>query len=585
MNIEFLKYQGVRSRIDLGSIAVYASAGFICLYFLLSFLFFTLTSYWPGPLHDYWFEIPKIQDFMDHHLSWNELVTAHANAHRLVIPRLLFIADYVFFHGTNKLIVIIAILCKLSMLVLLNIFIKNETLKIKLILNVLIFSTIFNAINIMNILNSSNVQWDLMALFSCLAIYFYSRAYVVDNIKKSILFFLAYLFFVCAFFSQGGSLPVIFVFVLIAILNRSLLGVISSIVLLSFVIYLMAHVLPVNDEDNPGLASAIAMFIFKPKYVALFALKLMSANVYNLDKFAFVFSAWSILLLMTGFYYHKRTAHYSNNALLYIAFFSLLMIIFIAAFRVDFAPNAWVSNRYHPNVLLFILAVHLNAFLFAGILFKQNLRIVCRSLLVMSCAVNFWTPQYFQRGTPGDFANIVFETQMTGLFYGPNQVSARRLVTSLQEFDKIAEADPFFRKYGFAYYANKQGSMNPVTQTKKTGETLVAMANLPGFQQSCYLNAAIVSYIKADDQMAFKFSTPLNREQNSIFKALFTRDTFYALDEKGLVVGFAYLYVDPEDYFSSIRIEGLSRSPSVQYIAEIKNNQLQCRYTLNTVTP
>jgi len=327
------------------------------------------------------------------------------------------------------------------------------------------------------------------------------------------------------------------------------------------------------------MMNAIAMFLFKPKYVSLFALKLLSANVYNFDTYAFIFSGWSLLLLSLGLFFHKRTAHLANNVLLFIACFSLIMMILIAAFRVDFAPTSWISNRYHPNVLLFILAIHLNAFLLAGILCKNKMRIFCRALLVASCAVNFGMPQYFQYSTPGDFANIVFDTQTTGLYYGPSQVSARRLVTSVHDFDKIAEADPFFRQHGFAYYSNKQGA-NTSANAKKPGETLLAPEQITHFAQNCPQNTAALSYTKAEDGLAYKFSANFNSGQNSLITALFTRDTFYVLDEHGMVLGFAYFYVNPEQYLTSARIDGLVNTPAVKYIGEIKNDKLNCRYAL-----
>jgi hypothetical protein len=567
------------SAYSAASIAFYGGISLSCLYFLISFLFYTLTSYWPGPFHDYWFEVPKIQDYFAHHLSWHELVTAHANAHRLVIPRLVFIGDYILFKGGNQLIVIVSILCKLSMLALLNLIIKNENFNIRLLLNALIFATVFNAINIPNILNSSNVQWDLMALFSCLALYFYCNAYIMQRTQKILFYFLAYLFFVCAFFSQGGSLPVIFVFVLIAILNRSWLGAITSILFIGFLFYLMEYVLPVNDEAAPGMMNAIAMFIFKPQYVSLYVLRLMSATVYTFNQYAFVFSAWFVFLLLSGLYFYKKTAHLANNALLYIACFSLIMMILIAGFRVDFGPGSWISNRYHPNVMLFILTIHMNAFLLAGILYKNALCVLGRSLLLASCIINFGLPQYYQYNTAGDLANIVFETQTSGLYYGPSQVSARRLVTSLQNFDKIAEADPFFREYGLAYYANKQ---NVNTPAKKPGEILIAEQDMDRFAQRCQLNRSVINYTANDDGSAYQFSTLFNTQQDKLFSALFRRNTFYALDEHGTVLGFAWLYVDATQYMSSARFEGLAHKPSVKYIAETRADTSRCLYQLDT---
>jgi hypothetical protein len=552
----------------------------ICLYFLLSFLFYLLTSYWPGPIHDYWFEIPKIQDYFDGHLSWRELVTAHANAHRLVIPRLLFIADYVWFHGDNTLLIFACILCKFGMLALLNIMIRKESTATRWLLNALICSTLFNAINLPNILNSSNVQWDLMAFFSCLAVYFYCNAYPAQSLSRKIIYFLlAYLLFGCAFFSQGGSLPVMFVFLLVAILNRSWMGSLFSFVFICFMYYLMAHVFPVNDEDNLGMASAIAMLILKPKHVALFVLRLMSANIYNIDTLGFVLSSWTLSLLAIGFYFRHQTAHIANNALLYIACFCLIMMLLIAGFRVDFAPGSWMSTRYHANVVLFILVLHLNAFLLAGLLLHNRRLIAARTLLVAMAFINLWIPQYYQRGTSGDFANIFFETQVSGLFYGPSQTSARRLVTSTHDFDKIAEADPFFRAHGFAYYANKQGAHN-FPRTKNPGELLITTEKLSALDRDCPVNTATITYVPDDNGDAQTFAANLNTSENSLLSALFTRNTFYAVDDAGIVAGYAWLFVDTEHYFSSAQVRGLVRSKSVKYIVDIQRDQLHCRYRL-----
>ena len=116
----------------------------VCAYYLGFFLLQVFINYWPGPIHDYWFEIPKIEDYYQHALSWHELITAHANAHRLVIPRLVFILDYVWFHGTNTFIVFVAIACKFTVWLVLNHVIRNESTGLRALLNALICATLFS---------------------------------------------------------------------------------------------------------------------------------------------------------------------------------------------------------------------------------------------------------------------------------------------------------------------------------------------------------------------------------------------------------------------------------------------------------
>ena len=51
--------------------------------------------------------------------------------------------------------------------------------------------------------------------------------------------------------------------------------------------------------------------------------------------------------------------------------------------------------------------------------------------------------------------------------------------------------------------------------------------------------------------------------------AVFFRNTYYVLDHDGTVVGFSYLFVNPDHLFNEAAIKGYVTTPAAQYIAEI----------------
>ena len=85
----------------------------VCSYFTIFFLYSVFANYWPGPFVDYWIDIPNVEKFFNGQLAFHDLISAHANVHRLFIPRLLFVADYHFFSGSNALLVWVSIVCKI----------------------------------------------------------------------------------------------------------------------------------------------------------------------------------------------------------------------------------------------------------------------------------------------------------------------------------------------------------------------------------------------------------------------------------------------------------------------------------------
>jgi len=550
------------TRADL-ALRVFALA--LCSYFTLFFLYSVFANFWPGPFVDYWIDIPNVEKFFNGQLAFHDLISAHANVHRLLIPRLLFIADYRFVAGSNLLLVWAALLCKLITLLLFNHIIRNESLQTRLLVNTLLFAAILNAANLSNVLHNSNMQWDLASVFACLAIYFYSR----DGSRLRSIGW-AWLFFTCGFLSQAGALPVIFVFVFISLLNKKWLESVVSLLMAIAVLYLTFAVLPVNEPEKPTYESAVAMLFFKLKYVALYVFKMFSGSLYPLDDTLFVFS-WIVLgvFLLSLALSHKTRAVY-HNVFLSIALFAFLMMITIAAARVDFSPNTWSANRYQTNVLLFILALSLHSYFslshWLGASFDdKNKKIIQRGIFIFSLG-SFIITQYLLGNYAVIFSNKVFSAQAYMLTHGVNQNNGAGLLPSLQEHDRIAASDPLFRQHGFAWYANKQASDGFYRNSKTAGEIFLTEENKNTFFTSCSSNPGNIQYNTAEAGEGFEFSTPL---ASGFLSAVFFRNTYYVLDHDGTVVGFSYLFVNPDHLFNEAAIKGYVTTPAAQYIAEI----------------
>lgn len=542
-----------------------------CGYFTLFFLYSVFANYWPGPFVDYWIDIPNVEKFFQQQLSWQDLVSAHANVHRLFIPRLLFIADYRFFAGSNTLLILVSLGSKLMTLLLFNHIIRDQHFHHRLILNVLLFAAILNSANFSNVLHNSNMQWDLASVFACFAIYFYSRDLhkgTAAGRKRSIVW--AWLLFAGGFLSQAGALPVIFVFVFISLLNKRWLEAFVSFLLVIVVLYLTFAVLPVNEPQKPTYEDAMAMMIFKLKHVAIYVFKMFSGGIYPIDNTHFIFSWLLLAMFLANLVTAHKTLSVYNNIFLNIAVFAFLMMVTIAAARVDFAPNTWAANRYQTNVMVFILALCLHNYLAVGALLSAYKKILQSMILVFSLG-SFFITQYLWSNYAVIFGNKVFDAQTYMLTHGSNQYNGASLLPSLQAYDRIAMADPLFQQHGFAWYANKQGGQGKYQHRKQSGEALLNSDELATFMHSCPANPGQLRYNKVPEGEGFAFSVAVDRTQHAFLPAVLQRNTYYAIDDKGTVTGFAHIFINPERLRYDVDIRGYVQVPAVQAIAEISD--------------
>jgi len=549
----------------------------VCSCFAWSFLFAVLANYWPGPFVDYWIDIPNVEKYFNGQLTFADLISAHANVHRLFIPRLLFIADYQFFSGSNVLLIGVSILCKVATLLLFNQLIKNQSLKIRMILNVILFAAIFNAANLSNVLHNSNLQWDLAVVFGCFAIYYYSQDIQATLFKRIKKLAIAYVFFLCGFLSQAGAIPVALVFFFISLTNKKWLESVLSLGFIVFILYLTFFILPINEPDKPTYEGALAMMIFKFKYVCIYIFKMFSGSTYFVDNQHFYFS-WLMLGLFTlSLGSAIRTRKIYNNVFLNIALFTFLMMLLIASARVDFAPKTWSANRYQTNTLLFTLALSLHGFFSAPLWVGEKYQTVLRSLILAMCCFGLLIPQMYLNTYAFIFGNKIFNAQAYMLTHGVNQYNGADLLPSMQEHDRIAEPDPFFRAHGFAWYANKQHGEGVFKQTRQVGETFSALVDMESFAKTCQPNSAPMQYSTDPSGSGYAFSTPFTTNNPLYFVSLLSRNTYYILDEQGTVIGFSYLFINPENPYRNAEIRGYVSEARAKYMTDIDSAEhLHC---------
>ena len=551
-----------------------------CAGFSLCFLFSVFANYWPGPFVDYWIDIPNVEKYFNGTLTWHDLVSAHANVHRLFIPRLLFIMDYQFFAGTNTLLIGASLLCKGATLVFFNDLIKDQDRRTKWLLNILIFAAILNAANLSNVLHNSNMQWDLVSVFSCFAIYFYNQYTCASSPPKAVALGLAFFCFACGFLSQAGALPVLFVFIFISLLNKRWTESILGFIFMAGVFYLTFVVLPVNEPQNPTYETALATVVLKLKYVAIYVFKMFSGSMYFIDNQYFIFSWIMLLLFLFSLFHAHKTKPVYHNIFLHLALFAFLMMVTIAAARVDFAPKTWPANRYQTNVMLFILTLSLHAYFSIPVWFGNTHKAFLQNAMLCFSIASFLITQYFLSNYGAIFGNKVFAAQAYMLTHGVNQYNGADLLPSLHaENDRIAGSDAFFRQHGFAWYANKQAAHGTA---KKTGEPLVLAADLPSFADSCSHAVAPASYGKVADGEGLQFTTTL-RNQPAVLLHHMPRNTYYVLDGNGAVIGFAFLYIDPDHPYAGREIQGYVVTPSAKYLAETNHSgNTTCLYSFDT---
>lgn len=546
-------------------------------YFLASFLFTVLANYFPGPFYDYWVDMPKVESFFKDpaSLTLQQFLSAHNEAHRIFIPRLLFILDYWIADGTNIFLISISLLCKLAILVLFNLNIRERHAREKIVLNTVFFAGVFSLGNVSNIIMTSNIQWDLMLLFSFLALFYFREAHH-SNLKL----LLSFLFLSASFLSHGASLviPMVYIIHALVIRNRKLLA--SGVLLLLVILLLHFMILPAWTGEYAAANGATrlhpaALLLSSLSFVS-FILHFLHAPVRHLGAAGFYFSLIYLFLFAIGCQqYRKNPQKHSFFPLLSI--FLALTILIITAGRVITTPKFYWASQYEPIAIMFMVSVTTAVFLNPP-LYKAN---IIRAIALSHCLfMLIWNqlqpyPYGFYR------SNKALDSHAYMFMFDRDQFQGDGLKIWVMEPDPVKTIDPFFDQHGFAYYHNKQGGDGKYQHFIRPGHSFLATDALPAFAKGCATNTAAIDY-QSKPAEKFYFSTPVNLKENSYLKASLHRNSYYVLDKTGTVIGFSFVFMPKDSLWPSPLLKGLVNTPDAAYIAEVIDGEPRCRYVLTT---
>lgn len=553
----------------------------VCVAFVLVFIISLLATCWPGPYNDYWADIWTLQKALTEGIQLSELISAHNNAHRILIPRLLFILDYQWFQGSNLLILFTGLACKTAILILFNQIIRDQPTVIRLLLNTIFFTALLNSNNLYNILYSSNIQWDLMLVFSVFAIQSYVKGFSLRH--HPILWLIAaYLFTALGLLSHAGTLAVLPVFWLISILHKDIKTFVFSLLMSVFIFYLTFYVLPISDPGEATYESALVTLLLNIQTVAYFVFNLLDSGLYSfVGNVSYYFSAWLLVLLLASFFYVRKTQVVYQNVFLMVAIFSVLVMLEIAAARSTFTPKHWGSSRFHGVSLLFIAAISAHVFFAARIIFQRRIAIIFQSAAVLHALAILLLVQFFSYPDAFGLSNKVLRAHAYMLSHQRNQFDGDKIVTYFNETDRIAGIDPFFTAHDYAYYANKQRHGSPHPQLVELGQPLLSPAEMPALTDTCDALTGVMQSKPDEEGKHLEISWQLHDNLTKLLLILFFRNTYYLLDEQGTVSGFVYMYLDPQEPWESPALKGFASSNKGKYIVEIENGKTRCLYSLS----
>lgn len=562
----------------------------LCAYFLASFLFTVLANYFPGPFYDYWVDIAKVETFFNNPASLHlpELLAAHNDAHRLFIPRLLFILDHLLANGTNAFLVSISLLCKLTTLILFNLVIhesiaqkqknREQNLSSKIWLNAIFFAGIFSLGNVSNIMMTSNIQWDLMLAFSFLSLYFFSNAqHSYTALLLSILFLFA------SFLSHGASLAIPVVFLLHSLMIRDRKLAIISAILLAMITLLHFVILPAwTGETSDSVATLIPMLdagkmLLWLIHLVNFILHFLYAPVRQLGITGFYFSlVFLFLFALCWQRYRKNPAE--NTFFSLLSLFLALTIILIAAGRVNTNPDFYWASQYEPIAIMFILSVTTATIVTHPAEGKTKwlpLLAIVHYLFMLVWNQLQPYPYGFYR------SNKALNSHTYMFMFDRDQYQGDALKIWVMDPDPVKAIDAFFDQHHFAYYHNKQGGTGRYQHFIRPGEPFITADDLPAFAHTCSTNREAVTY-QPGQFGKYNFSTPINLAENSYLDASLHRNSYYVLDSNGTVIGFAFIFMPPQSLWPKPALKGLLNTQDAVYIAEVLQGKPRCRYVLTS---
>lgn len=154
-----------------------------------SYIAFTLyliaVNYTPGPVKDDWEVIPFLEQVFAGHFSPQQLWEPYGGAHRIVLTKLLFVADYHWFNGTNVLQTFTA--TGLQLLAMAFWLLALRTSAAPALQQAAIAMTgalfLFHSVQLFNLTYAFDVQWFISSVFAIATLYVYHmRTFSLPNV-------------------------------------------------------------------------------------------------------------------------------------------------------------------------------------------------------------------------------------------------------------------------------------------------------------------------------------------------------------------------------------------------------------------
>jgi hypothetical protein len=190
-------------------LAVYTLFAF---FVVLSTIYFIFLSCHAGPFRDMWIAMDFVRAYFEGRSTLADLFSLHGGAHRLVIPRLLFLIEYGVFAGTNIFLIITSIIIQLSVVYLVWRALKQEThitASWRWFVTAMTLLLMFNATQLENFIYTFDTQWFLTSAAAAWALYFWNQLFKDFSEQRTAsvkMFVSALLLTVVAMFSSFSGL-------------------------------------------------------------------------------------------------------------------------------------------------------------------------------------------------------------------------------------------------------------------------------------------------------------------------------------------------------------------------------------------
>ncbi len=331
----------------------------------LSLLVFRMKSDYSEAL--YWDEWDSrlSMDIPVNDLNWENLWQQH-NEHRLVISKLFFNLDFMYFNGSNLPLLILNLVLSIFIIMVMYKLLKLNSIIIpkKSVMAILYSFTIFS-FSILQIENFSwgfQIQFFMSVLFPLLSFYFY-LCYIFKNSKSYVG--LSYLFCIISIGTMAsGNFAIIAIILGSVYLRRGILEIVSHVSLATVLLLIFTHNYT-NTHSSP-LATMIQNPDFIFSYILVYFASPLNQLTYNkIPGIAGAFTLFVFFVTLRNvikmYRYRKIDAH--GLAGLFLLLYSLLVALASAGGRYDFGVGQAAASRYSTISLLgwfgaFLLILH-----------------------------------------------------------------------------------------------------------------------------------------------------------------------------------------------------------------------------------